>query len=527
MVVATSGTGIPATFRKAGAATVYFQIHLPQVVGTATAPADPAGVPAAAAALYARAVATTTCATPWIALNELLGSNAPKPWSPATTTYRANVLSLLRELAARGAHPALLVHGDPDFSEPAAGWWRTAAGSATLVYEAYYDGPKMIALGPLIANRRMRVGMREVAASFAGIGIPASRLGFMLGFHSAIAPGTAGRQGLEPTEAWLRVVKWEAFAARTVAEEEGIPTIWSWGWGTFGPESVDADKAVAACTWLWARDPSLCDAPAMAGEAFQGSRTEASIALPAGTACILPGARVATAAVDRLARLTKDRHAALTAEFGRAVLARVARVSERDVLAVEQKTIARAFHGNRPAYVRALAREGATVGVARGVITDELRRHAIARQGGAVFDWIAAHESAAVDQAICARDDLPGTGEPLAVGNGRAVGTVALASFLPFLFADRTPPARPVGVTAARSGQRVTLTWATGRETDLAGYDLYRTSAAATATRLNRFGPLGASTYVDVGAPAGSTYSLRAIDTSGNRSPLSAATAGV
>jgi len=525
VVVAASGTVLPAAYRKAGAATVYFQLHLPQLVGTPTAPANAASVLPAADALYDRAAASTACPTPWIALNELFGSDAQMPWSPNTAAYRANVLTLVQELAARGARPALLVHGDPALTGDASSWWPQAAQSATLVYEAYYDAPTMNSLGPLLANRRMRLGMRTLVAAFARVGVPSDRLGFMLGFHSAISPGTAGRQGLQPTEAWLRVVKWEAFAARQVAVEERIPTIWSWGWATFGPESVDPDKAVAACTWLWGRDPSLCDAPAMAGAAFQASRTEASIIVPAGSTCILPGARVATAAVARLARLTRDRHAALTAQFGRAVLARLVPVPPAKVLAEERRTISRAFHGRRAAYVRALARRGATVAVARGIIADELRRHAIAGRGANVFDWIAAHEDAAVDQAICLRDDLPGTGQPLSVGNARAVGTVPLGALLPFLLADRTPPAAPAAPTAARTGQRVAVTWPSGREVDLAGYDVYRIAPGTAPLKLNPLGPLGVASFVDVGAPAGSTYVLRAVDSSGNASRPSPASA--
>ncbi len=256
VVVASSGTAVPAAFRKAGAATMYFELHLPRLVGEPVDPADASTVVAAAGALYDRAVASTACATPWIALNELLGSNLPAPWSASNAVYRANVLALVQELAARGAHPALLVHGDPTVAGDTAAWWRAVAQSGTIVYEAYYDASKMITLGSLIGNRRMRLGIRFVVNMFAGAGVPRSQLGFMLGFHSAQTPGIAGRQGLEPTEAWLRVVKWEALAAHQVAVEEQIPTLWSWGWGTFGPESVDPDKAIAACTWLWARDPS-------------------------------------------------------------------------------------------------------------------------------------------------------------------------------------------------------------------------------------------------------------------------------
>jgi hypothetical protein len=525
VVVATSGTAVPAAFRKAGAATAYFELHLPNIVGSTTVPEDSASILPEADTLYDRAVKATACATPWIALNELQGSQLPVPWSPTNTTYRANVLALVQQLAARGAHPALLLHGDPNVDGDAGAWWRTVSKSATLVYEAYYDASRMFPLGPVIANRRMRLGMRFEVDRFAKAGVPASRFGFMLGFHSAQTPGIAGRQGLEPTESWLRIVKWEALAARQVASETGVPTLWSWGWGTFGPESVDEDKAVAACTWLWTRDSALCNAPSMAGPAFAPSLVEGQIVVPAGVQCTFGGGRVTIASVNRLARLTKDRRTALTAQFARLALLGAAPVQQKNVLAVERAAIKAAFKGSRKAYLRALAQRGADLDVARGVIADELRRRALAAADPATtaFDQVAARETTAVDTAICLHDDLPGIGEPLAVGNRRDVGTIPLASFLPFLFRDATPPAAPAAPTAALAGTTVALTWPSGRETDLAGYDVVRTDVSGVATTLNTAGLVGRASYVDVAPPAGATYTVVAVDTSGNRSPASPA----
>src|SRR5207248_479015 len=98
-------------------------------------------------------------------------------------------------------------------------------------------------------------------------------------------------------------------------------SIWSWGWGTFGPESVDPDKAAAACVWLWARDQALCDGSAAGGPAFVTSLAEGQIVLPPGDDCGFAGGRhIATATVDALARLAGDRHAAVTAAFEQAAL---------------------------------------------------------------------------------------------------------------------------------------------------------------------------------------------------------------
>jgi hypothetical protein len=526
VVVASSGTPVPAAFRQAGVATTYFELHLPRIVGETTDPADAASIIPAADALYARAVASTGCATPWIALNELQGSQIPTPWSPANSAYRANVLTVLQRLVERGAHPALLIHGNPTVAGDAGVWFRTASQSAHLIYEAYYDGSKIYPLGPVIANRRMRLGMRFTLNLFESAGVPRSRFGFMLGFHSAQTPGIAGRQGLQPAEAWLRVVKWEALAARQIAAEYGLPTIWTWGWGTFGPESVDADKAAAACTWLWTRDQTLCDAPAMGGAGFVTSLVEGQIVEPAGVQCTFAGGHVTTRSVARLTRLTKDGQIALTAQFARMALFTAAPVPQQDVLAVERTVVARVFKGNRKAYVRALERRGADAEIARGVIADELRRRALAAQIDAsttLFDWIGARESAAVDTAICLRDELPGIGVPLARGNDRDVGTIPLASFLPFLFRDTTAPATPAAPTVTRVGALVTLTWQSGGETDLAGYDVFRTVPGGVAQKVNPIGLVGRATFVDAPAPEGATYTLVAVDTSGNRSAASPA----
>jgi hypothetical protein len=523
VVVSSSGTTVPASFRAAGAATTYFERNLPRLVGDTSAPADPATIPAAAAKELATAAASTACDAPWIALNELQGSNAAPPWSPTTATYRANVLTLAQQLAAGGARPFLLVHGDPYLAGDAATWWQQLAQSADIVYEAYYDAPAIYALGPLLGNRRMRLGIRGVLADFEAIGIPIGRLGIMLGFHSGLIPGAAGRQGLQPREAWLRVVKWEALAARQVASDTGLPTLWSWGWGTFGAGSADVDKAAAACVYLWTRDSSLCDAPTVAGPGFDPSLVEGQIVLGSGIACSLPGKRIRSSAVVRLASFTGSLHDALTALVARASLENAARVTNTQVLAVEQQAIAKRFHGRRPAYVRALTNRDATVGIARDVIRDELRRRAIAAQLAAdgstetTLQWTNDTETNAARNLICRGDQLPGTGN-FPASNDLDLGVVPLPEVLPFLFRDRVPPAAPSGLTAAAATGSISLAWAYGAEADLAGYRVYR--AATAAGPYVRIGGrlLPRPALVDTTAPAGvqSFYLVRAVDSSGN-----------
>jgi len=528
VIVATSGTGaIPADFRAHGAATSYWVLHLDRLIGDPSDPVDPATIPAVAATVYAQATKSSACPTPWIALNEMLGASAVTPWSPTTTQYRADLLALVQQLTLAGAHPAVLVHGDPSVAGDAAAWWRQLAASATVVYEAYYDASHIYPMGSVMGNRRMRMGIQNVIDLFGGAGVMPPQLGVMLGFHSAQTPGIAGRQGLQPREAWFRVVKWEALAARELARRDNLASIWSWGWGTFGPESVDADKAAAACAYLWTRDPALCDAPAMIGPAFNTSLVEGQIVLPAGVACTFEDGRLMQSAVDKLAALTGNRQDALTALFARAAMSRLANVTSQQVLAAEHKVIARAFGGNQAAYVRALAKRHATVAVARGIIGDALRRQALvvslakSDPAATVFGTTIAHESKLATTAICTNDVLPGTGS-FPASDDRDIGVAMLPKLLPFLLGDKTAPAAPAAPLAAPGSKGVALTWTSGSEPDLAGYDVYQSISGGPVTKLNT-APVARLDFLAPKLAAGQTavYAIRAVDASGNQSAAS------
>ena len=98
--------------------------------------------------------------------------------------------------------------------------------------------------------------------------------------------GVYGRNGLKPASAWFDYVKLNALAARQVARELGLPTVWSWGWATYTEKSpFDADKQAAACVYLWTRSQSACDGPAAAGPDFDTSLTRR--AAPAAAARLL------------------------------------------------------------------------------------------------------------------------------------------------------------------------------------------------------------------------------------------------
>ena len=518
VVVAASGTFIPGQYRAKGALTTYWVLKLPKLVGTPAEPADPAGIQRAADTTYNLAVKSTTCSTPWIALNELAGPGSPVPWTETTRQYRANVLALVRRLAELGARPALLVHGNPVVAGEAAVWYRELGASADVVYEAYYNAQNIHRLGRIVGPRRVRLGMRSVVRLFSSVGVPKSRIGLMLGFQ--VAPGKAGREGLQPSQAWYRFVKWNALAARQIAQEEKLATIWSWGWGNLGPQAADPDKPAAACVYLWARDPALCDGLTAAGPGFDRSRVEGAIVIPEGVTCISVLGRLPTGALDELGRLTKSRQLALDALFSRSALVKRYRLDPAQIDLVEQQAIASAFGGSRDAYLQELARLRTTRAVARSVIADELRRRLIASSvapGTTALGVAADISAAALATATCLRDLLPGGGDfPRA--DVREIGAVPLPAYLPFLFVDTAPPAAPT-LTVTPNGSTVVLDWTDGVEPDLAGYHVYRTTSAQATTPVQLTkNLLTRSTFTDRAVPVGAapTYMVSAVDTSGN-----------
>ena len=170
MVLAvSSGTEVPAAMRAAGAATIFFDLHLNDRVGSPSAPADPATIAAKAKKEFDFAVQVTGCATPLIAENELFGAQTPTPWTATQTRYRQNVLALLQALDDLGATTALTIANPPFTGGEAADWWREAAKASIMVRQVYFTspGPKgLYALGPERSSRAMRQGMRSLIAKF-------------------------------------------------------------------------------------------------------------------------------------------------------------------------------------------------------------------------------------------------------------------------------------------------------------------------------------------------------------------------
>ena len=373
VTIATPALALPPKFRAAGAATVYWEMKLGLRVGTTLAPRDPATIPEQAQRLFDRAVASSGCSTPYIALNELNGASTTTPWTPSNAGYRANVLALIQQLAAKGARPFLLVSAEPYTGGEAGDWWRQVAQVGDIVPEVYFNAPSVVRKGVILGSRQMRQALRSAIADYTAIGIPVSKLGFVLGFQSG--PGAGGREGLQPSSAWFEFTKLYTLAAKRVAAEFRVATVWSWGWGTFNVTGADPDKPSTACIYLWVRDPSFCDGPAAAGAGFDDSLAEGQLdALGKGVQCSFDGRPMRQTDLSRMAAVTRDRDVAFTILFDRLVARGDGRASPTSIVQAEQAIVDGRFGGSRAAYRRALARGRANPIVARAAIEDELVR---------------------------------------------------------------------------------------------------------------------------------------------------------
>ena len=372
VVAAAANFIYPPQLRALGAKTVYWEMNLRQRVGTPNNPLDPVDVRDWADRVFYRAVASSACATPWIALNEMWGSNLATPWSPTNQQYRQNVIILVKRLRELGAHPFLLLSTRPFTDGEAGDWWREVALYTDFVREIYFAAPQIHRQGPVLGSRNLRNSFRQGVTDLTEIGIAPSKIGIFLGFHTN--PGQGGREGLKPAAAWFDTIKWQVLAVRQVSREIPLATIWSWGWGEWAPADRDPDKPAAACVYLWTRDHNLCAGPKMAGPKFDRSLTEGQLILPGGTQCTVPGGRISSSQLSSIAHVTRDREIAYTSLFASLVLKNEVKLKPKDLHAAERAIVRYRFGGSGAAYRGALARAGASRSIALGVIGDELRQ---------------------------------------------------------------------------------------------------------------------------------------------------------
>jgi hypothetical protein len=373
IVLGASSGAWPATMRAAGAATVYFDLNLPNRIGTTTKPANPALIDGRAKTFFDYAVQQTGCATPVIVLNELAGAGLVTPWSDNNAQYRQNALRFVQLLAGFGAHPVLLIAARPYTGGDAGVWWQQVAASAEIVREDYVPATSTWLSGPVLGNRLLRQSYRQAVGDLTSIGIAPNRVGLMISFAST--KGFGGRSGLQPDTAWYQVAKWQSLAAQQVAAETGIASVWSWGWGQWNANEQDPAKAYALCAWLWTRSPALCNAPKAIGTGFDASLTTGQLTtLTPGQQCIVGKQVLSNDAIQRLQGVTGERDTAYSALYQRLVESGRVPVPGSEVLAAERAVIAQSFKGSRSAYLAALRQAHATVDIAHGVLGDQLRR---------------------------------------------------------------------------------------------------------------------------------------------------------
>jgi hypothetical protein len=374
VIAAAANFIYPPQLRALGAKTVYFDLNFRLRVGTPLEPYDPGVVINRANRLYSTAAMSSGCTQPVIAENEMNGANLVTPWTANNAAYRRNVLIYMQTLSALGAHPVILVPSVPYMGDEAGDWWRQLSQYAEVVRESYFAAPTIAKQGPIEGSRTLRNMFRKRVAEFTSAGLPANKLGLMLGFQTT--PGSGGRERAS-RGAWLEVTKLQALAAKQVASEVGLRSIWSWGWAAWSVGERNADKPAAACVYLWARDPGLCDGPAAAGTGFNTSLTQGQLVLPGGTRCTLYGRPITESTIKSLTPVTGDSDVAFTAAFARAVTSLQVKLKAKQVADAERAVVAARFGGSFARYGAALAKAHASRGAARGVIADELRRVAI------------------------------------------------------------------------------------------------------------------------------------------------------
>ena len=371
VIAAAANFIYPPQLRAAGAKTVYWDMNFRLRVGTPLEPYDPGVVINRANRLYSTAALSSGCTRPIIAENELNGANLVTPWTPNNAQYRRNVMIYMQTLSSLGAHPVILVPSAPYAGDVAGDWWRELSKYADIVRETYFAAPSIAKQGPIEGSRSLRMMFRKRVSEFTSAGLPASKLGLMLGFQTT--RGSGGREGAS-RKSWLEVTKLQVLAAKQVASEVGLRSVWSWGWATWSVGENNPDKPTAACVYLWARNQSLCNGPGAAGKGFDASLTEGQLVLPGGTRCTLYGKPVTEGAISALKPITGDADVAFSAAFARVVTTLQVPLKSKQIADAERAVVASRFGGSYAAYRAALAKAHASVGAARAVIADELRQ---------------------------------------------------------------------------------------------------------------------------------------------------------
>jgi fibronectin type 3 domain-containing protein len=179
----------------------------------------------------------------------------------------------------------------------------------------------------------------------------------------------------------------------------------------------------------------------------------------------------------------------------------------------------------------ALTSTGTAAGFFAGTI-DEVRIWNVARTG-AQMRTTRDDEITGPSAGLLGRWGLnEGSGTTAGNSAGSINGTLAPANAGPTWVTgygfpqDTTAPAAPAGLTATAGDTTATINWTAGGESDLAGYDLYRSTSSPVptgGTPLNGADLIRATSFTDTGLVNGTQYfyALVAVDGSNNRSAAS------
>ena len=275
-------------------------MYLRKRVGTPSDPADPALMEKRADSLFDYAVDGLRLSDAADRAERAVGGIAARrrsPRPPSATAPTSCASSRASRSAADGRR--CFVSSEPFTGGDAAAWWRAVGAVSDLVLENYANANLIWRDGAIDGSRRLRARHRQSASKLLAVGIPPSRIGIMIGFQTGA--GAGGREGLRPRSRWFSVAKWHTLAVKQVAKELDLAHVWSWGWAQRNERSNDPDKTYAACVWLWAREASLCDAPAILGDELDADTKTGQLGFPAGVRCLY-GSTALTASERRGAR---------------------------------------------------------------------------------------------------------------------------------------------------------------------------------------------------------------------------------
>ena len=379
----TSGAAVPAALRKGGAQTVYWHMKLGALVGTTTAPADPATITAAARsssrggrvdrlrdAVHRAERAERRLDDDAVDGDEL----ALPPEHPRRCCARSR-------RRARGRSCSSTRSRTPAATRPA--WWREAAQVADIVPEVYFNAPRGDAPGrdprqPRGCGRRSgtrspptrRSGSRSRSSASCSASSPAR--------------ARAAARGSSPPSTWFRVR--EALHARReagrgrVRDRHGLDV----GVGDVQHRRRRPRQAGGRVRLPLDARPVLCDGPAAAGTGFDDSRAEGQLeTIPAGAQCTLDGRALRQTDLSRMTAVTRDRDVAFTILYDRLVETGLAKVVGRARDAGDPGDRRRRLR-RQPAGVQRRAREGAgrtSSSRARRSPTSSCARRSRARSG--------------------------------------------------------------------------------------------------------------------------------------------------